>query len=193
MTTAPTAYDFPQIYERIGMTGPGKLGCIMLDLEPIPVRYLLSGISARYFWPDDDPEGRMSYAKGPVADRGAHATLLYGLTPDVNAGVRQRESVDELLDGLDLSSVTVQDVGYFPGQFGLPYSCIIAHVTSPALVEANRRLRFLPHVDTYLEYRPHVSLAYVHADQTAGVIEALEPALVGETLGARGINYGGAL
>lgn len=32
--TTPTAYDFPAIYERIGMTGPGKLGCIMLDLEP---------------------------------------------------------------------------------------------------------------------------------------------------------------
>lgn len=189
----PTAYDFPAIYERMGMTGPGNLGCIMLDLEPIPVRYLLSGIDPVYFWPDNDPQGRLTYAKGPVADRGAHATLLYGLTPDGNAGVRQRESVDELLADLDLSSVTVQDVSYFPGMFDLPYACVIAHVTSPELVEANRRLRFLPHVDTFVDYRPHVTLAYVHADQTAGVVEALEAPLVGDTLRAKGINYGGAL
>jgi hypothetical protein len=190
-----TAYDYPAIYERIGMTGPGKLGCIMLELEPIPVHRMLGGdmFAPRYFWPSDDPQGRMSYAKGPVANNGAHATLLYGLTPNESAGVSQRESVDELLDGLDLSSVAVQDVGYFPGQFGLPYACVIAHVSSPDLIEANRRLRFLPHVDTFLDYRPHVSLAYVHADDRDSAVATLSDSLVGLTLAARGVNYGGPI
>lgn len=192
----PTAYDFPAIYERAGMTGPGDLGCIMLDLEAIPVDMLIRRSArpdVRYFWPTDDPQGRLNYAKGPVADHGAHATLLYGLTPDAEAGVRQRQSVDELLADLDLSFVIVQDVSYFPGMFGLPYGCVIAHVTSPALIEANRRLRFLPHVDTFVEYRPHVTLAYVQAADVSDAVEALRASLVGKALYATGINYGGAL
>jgi hypothetical protein len=123
---------------------------------------------------------------------GAHV-LREGLTPNESAGVSQRESVDELLDGLDLSSVAVQDVGYFPGQFGLPYACVIAHVSSPDLIEANRRLRFLPHVDTFLDYRPHVSLAYVHADDRDSAVATLSDSLVGLTLAARGVNYGGPI
>jgi len=183
-----TAYSFPRVYERLGMAGaPRRLGCIMLDLEPIPVTSMLPADTA-YFYGDDDQNLR--YARGPVAEKGAHATLLYGLTPDEHAGVRERESVDELLAGLDLSSVTIADIGHFPGQFGLPYACIIAHVTSPDLIEANRRLRFLPHVDTFLDYRPHVTLAYVHEDDRETTITALQ-SLVGATLPATGINYGG--
>ncbi|MFJ3393940.1 2'-5' RNA ligase family protein [Leifsonia aquatica] len=182
-----TAYSFPRVYERLGMAGaPRKLGCIMLDLEPIPVTSMLPA-DTTYFYGDDDQN--LWYARGPVAEKGAHATLLYGLTPDEHAGVRERESVDELLAGLDLSSVTIADIGHFPGQFGLPYACIIAHVTSPDLIEANRRLRFLPHVDTFLEYRPHVTLAYVHEGDRETTIPALQ-SLVGATLPATGINYG---
>jgi hypothetical protein len=182
-----TAYDYPAIYERVGMSGPGDLGCIMLDLTPIPVTGWLP-TDTIYFYGDD----RMAYAKGPVAEHGAHVTLLYGLTPDAEAGVRQRESVDELLAGLDLSSVTVEDVGDFSPMFGLPYAPIIAHVSSPDLVEANRRLRFLPHVDTFPDYRPHVTLAYVHDLSRDASLHYLQ-GLVGHELKATGINYGGAL
>lgn len=186
-----TAYSFPRVYERLGMPGaPSDLGCIMLDLEPIPVKAMLPADTAYFYGRDDDPSLR--YVRGPVAEKGAHATLLYGLTPDKHAGVREQESVDELLDGLDLSSVTIADVGHFPGQFGLPYACIIAHVTSLDLIEANRRLRFLPHVDTFLEYRPHVTLAYVHEDDREASITALR-SLVGATLPSTGINYGGPI
>lgn len=186
-----SAYDYPAIYQRIGITGPGKLGCIMLDLEPFPVLELIPG-DVEFFWPEDDPEGRLSYAKGPVGAHGAHATLLYGLTPDENAGVRQRESVDELLEGLDLSSVKVASVGFFPGQFGLPYACLIAHVTSPDLIEANRRLRFLPHVDTFPDYRPHATLAYVKVHDRDRARQELRW-LIGSTRKATGINYGGPI
>lgn len=184
-----TIYDFPQIYERVGMK-LGHFGCIMLDVEPVPVSTYLG--RGDWFYHSDDE--LLRYVKGPVAEGTAHATLLYGLTPDDNAGIDQRESVDELLAGIDLSTVTVDHVGHFPGQFGKPYSCVVAHlVPDAALLEANRRLRFLPHIDTFAEYRAHVTLAYVHEERTAAAVSMLNDALAGTSLRSIGINYGGEL
>lgn len=191
-----TAYDFPQVYERVGMQ-LGHFGCIMLDVEPVPVTDILSvgedwKGDTDWFYESENP--LLRYVRGPVAEHGAHATLLYGLTPDDNAGVEQRDSVDELLAGLDLSSVTVDEVSYFPGQFGEPYACVVAKLrTSGDLGEANRRLRFLPHIDTFVEYKPHVTLAYVHEGQRDRAINRLHVALRGKTLKATGIDYGGPL
>lgn len=192
----PTSmYDYPQVYERLGMK-LGHFGCIMLDVEQIGVTGILNAA-----YPDDDHDWyyrstleTLRYVRGPVAEDIAHCTLLYGLTPDDDAGVRQSRSVDELLDGLDLSSVTVDHVGHFPGQQGEPYSCVVAHlVITDDLREANRRLRFLPHVDSYLEYRAHVTLAYVQERHTDRAVAALDSKLKGRTLEATGINYGGKM
>lgn len=185
-----TAYDFPQIYERLGMQ-LGHFGCIMLDVEPVPVGSIL-GVEPDWFYYSDDE--LLRYVQGPVAESIAHATLLYGLTPGDNAGIDQKQSVDELLDGLDLSSVTVDHVGHFAAQFGKPYSCIVAHLRLTGdIKEANRRLRFLPHIETFIEYRAHVTLAYVHQEETERAVSALNETLQGKELRAVGINYGGEL
>lgn len=185
-----TVYDFPQIYERVGMK-LGNFGCIMLDLEPINVSDIL-GEDPAWFYYSKNP--LLRYVKGPVADTTAHATLLYGLTPDDKAGIDQKQSVDDLLRGLDLSSVTVDYVDSFAPQFGEPYSCIVAKLQPTGdLEEANRRLRFLPHIDTFLEYRPHVTLAYVNAADADETISKLNAELYGETIPAIGINYGGPI
>lgn len=188
-TRPKSMYDYPQIYEREGMK-LGHFGCIMLDVEPIDVTGLL-GTDEWYYTSERD---ELRYVSGPVAEGTAHCTLLYGLTPDDNAGIRQRESVDELLEGLDLTSVSVTHVGHFPGQMGEPYSCVIAHLDAGGdLREANRRLRFLPHVDSFLEYRAHVTLAYVKQEFTDRAVQALNDVLGGMELTATGINYGGEL
>lgn len=188
-TRPKSIYDYPQVYERIGMR-LGHFGCIMLDVEPVAVSELLG--TDEWFYRSDRDELR--YVRGPVAEGTAHCTLLYGLTPDGYAGIDQRESVDELLDGLDLTSVEVDHVGYFPGQMGEPYSCVIAHLRiTDELREANRRLRFLPHIDSFVDYRAHVTLAYVHEQYTDRAVEVLDAALRGKGLRAIGINYGGKL
>lgn len=184
-------YDYPQVYERLGMK-LGHFGCIMLDVEPIDVTAILGESGEDWYYRSDSD--MLRYVRGPVAETVAHCTLLYGLTPDDDAGIRQRESVDELLAGLDLSSVTVDHVGHFPGQAGEPYSCVIAHlVITDDLREANRRLRFLPHIDSFLDYRAHVTLAYVHEKHTDRAVAALDAELKGRKLAAAGINYGGEL
>jgi 2'-5' RNA ligase len=185
-----TAYDFPQIYERVGMK-LGKFGAIMLDVEPIDVQSIL-GQDDDWFYYSDKTE--LKYVKGPVASIQAHCTLLYGLTPNSNAGVDQKLSVDELLTGLDLSSVTIESVGSFPPQYNEPYACIVGHLKADEnLVEANRRLRFLPHIDTFLEFKAHVTLAYVNDTDLQDALPVLSDALTGSTLAAIGINYGGEI
>lgn len=187
-----TAYDFPQIYERLGMK-LGNFGCIMLDVEPIPVSEHLGVNDPSWYYYSKNP--LLKYVKGPVAETIAHATLLYGLTPDDKAGIQQKVSVDELLRGLDLTSVTVDHVDAFPSQFGEPYSCVVAKLQAHDndLEEANRRLRFLPHIDTFVEFKAHVTLAYVNVQDTDETIGLLNDALYGQTLKARGINYGGPI
>lgn len=188
-------HDYPQIYQRIGME-LGHFGCIMLDVEPVGVTGILNaaypdGDHDWYYRSDDDA---LRYVRGPVAETVAHCTLLYGLTPDDNAGRNQKRSVDELLDGLDLSSVTVDYVSFFPGQKGEPYTCVVAHLNiTDDLREANRRLRFLPHVDSFVDYKAHVTLAYVHERHTERAVSALDAALTGKTLTASGVNYGGKM
>lgn len=184
-----SAYDFPQIYERIGMQ-LGHFGCIMLDVEPLPISNAFDDEDVFYY----SRNPMLRYVKGPVAETGAHATLLYGLTPDDNAGVEQRESVNELLEGLNLSSVVIDTVDFFPPQFNEPYACIIGKLrTDGDLGEANRRLRFLPHIDTFVDYKPHVTLAYVRAEHKERAIWRLGTALENIELNAIGINYGGPI
>jgi 2'-5' RNA ligase len=182
--------DFPNIYKRLGME-IGHFGCIMLDVEPIDVQSILGQDDDWFYYSDKDI---LRYVKGPVASVQAHATLLYGLTPNDNAGIDQKQSVDELLKGLDLSSVTVDEVDSFPPQYNEPYGCIVAKLKADDnLLEANRRLRFLPHIDTFLEFKAHVTLAYVNEDDVQDAIPVLSDALNGTKLQAIGINYGGKI
>lgn len=188
MTSQVTAYNFPQIYQRIGMQ-LGHFGCIMLDVEPIPITDILGRSNDWFYFSDMD---ELRYVKGPVAATEAHATLLYGLTPDDNAGVNQKASVDELLAGLDLSSVTIDHIEQFAPQYNQPYACIVGILkTDNDLGEANRRLRFLPHIDTFVNYVPHVTLAYVHQEDADYAMTSFTQMLVGDTQKAIGINYGG--
>jgi 2'-5' RNA ligase len=182
--------DFPNIYKRLGME-IGHFAAIMLDVEPIDVQGILGQDDDWFYYSDKDV---LRYVKGPVASVQAHATLLYGLTPNDNAGIDQKQSVDELLKGLDLSSVTVDEVDHFPPQYNEPYGCIVAKLKADDnLLEANRRLRFLPHIDTFLEFKAHVTLAYVNADDVQDAIPVLSDALNGTKLQAIGINYGGKI
>ncbi|MBW1639241.1 2'-5' RNA ligase family protein [Microbacterium resistens] len=196
-----SAHRFPAVHAALGVD-LNELGCIMATVEPIEVTdyaddagldpdrdlYSLRGVDPSRWWID-----------GAVAEHGAHVTLLYGL---LQPGPAWRAHVDELLADVDLSTVTVDHVSMFDSPYpGDPYRCIVAHLQlTPELRKAHARLSYLPHVNTFPEYRPHVTLAYVK-DQPSGVdwarttpeawVRALNPALRGAPLPVTGIDYGG--
>src|SRR5213076_674823 len=98
---------------------PAKLGCVMLDVEPIDTA---SMVPADWAYTARDPS--RFWIKGLEA--GDHITLLYGLLSNAN---EIRGAVDEVLEGWKPSFVRIHDIGIFPSTLeDEPYSCIVGHI-----------------------------------------------------------------
>jgi hypothetical protein len=176
-----TARQFPQVYANLGIDTQ-KLGCIMLDVEPFEVP--IPDEDDLYFSPSQD------YVQGVVVDHKAHVTLLFGL---MDSSAKSKPFVDMVLEGWKKpSKIKIESIGVFPGkeEDGTEYSCIVAHVGPEGLLEANTRLRLLPHIDTFPEgYKAHMTLAYVKAEATTEWLEAFSD-LPGRLVPTLELNYG---
>lgn len=181
-----SAYNYSDMYEELGIHIP-DLGCIMADLEPISVRDIMHGHEADLYV-SHRPD--RFYVNGAVGSEKAHLTLLYGL---LRPGKEWKAYVDRLLTDIDLSTVTVDYVDMFGSPFkDEPYKCVIAHLKiTPEIQKAHARLEYLPHINTFLDYHAHVTLAYVHESKADFWVKTLNHRLTGEKLSVTGINYGG--
>lgn len=164
-----------------------KLGCIMLDIDGKNIPNLIEEENL-YFTPDD----KKFWIKGFVAGKTPHLTLLYGL---LESGLVWEKQVKTVLEGWDLPSVTVKEVGYFESPYeNEPYYCIVAHIEiTPKLLEGHQRLEFLPHINTFAGYKAHLTLAYVKKYDIIrdNIINLYNKALKGSQLTVTGINLGG--
>lgn len=177
---------YPDIYKKLGIS-LNDLGCIMLDTDA-------PFTSQNYNFGDDlyyanNPEYK--WINGAVGLNSAHVTLLYGL---LEKGPVWKEHVDKVLEGWNPAPVYIKDVDIFPSPFDTePYACIVAKLeVSGNLLEAHRSLSLLPHINTYPEYVPHVTLAYVKEDKGDEYQDIFSTDLIGTTLKPKGINYGGS-
>lgn len=180
-----SSHAFPHVYASLGID-VNKLGVVMLDTEPIPVtEMVIKGEADLYTAQNPDHY----WIRGAVAETGAHVTLLYGL---LQHGTKYRSQINEVLSGWALDEVEIEKVGFFENQ--LPdedYVCIIGHIkVTPQLMEAHQRLSFLPHINTFAVYRPHVTLAYVKPEAKNRWLRALASDLVGKRLATTKINVG---
>lgn len=171
--------DYPDLYDDIDID-TDDLGCIMLDLEPMEVLKHVEGLEDQIF---ENPK----WDQGSVpAETVPHVTLLYGLLENGN---KWKNKVDLLLKEWKLKSVKIDHVGYFetPDSYA-----VIAHLEkTPELVDGHERLTLLPHVNTFSEYLPHMTLAYVKLDADPEEwVKALGKVYNGKTVKAAGINYG---
>lgn len=166
--------------KRIGLA-VSELGCIMLDVampdisEAIPPAWAYSSEDPAHWW-----------ITGVQTE--GHVTLLYGLLPDLVDAL----AVDEVLADWELPTVESSGLDIFPSPFpDEPYACIVARVGSPELGDAHARLSLLPHINTYPEYKAHVTLAYVHRDYAAKAVAAITHIMGGQLrFTALGLNYG---
>ena len=192
--TQLSSHQFPQVYADLGVSIP-DLGCIMLDVESFDVtRHVANGEADLYY----GTLPQLRYAQGAVAEKSAHVTLLYGL---LEPGPAWQKHVDAVLEGWNILSVRISDVSFFPSTAqNEDYSVIVAKIeVSAELLEGHRRLQLLPHVDTFPDYTPHLTLAYIK-NGPSGVewaesalekwLTTLSP-LEGVELSISGINYGG--
>jgi hypothetical protein len=177
-----SAHQFPDMYQDLGYD-LAKLGCIMLEVEPIlkstfPPEHLYYAKDPKHFW-----------IKGFVADK-PHVTLLYGL---LRSGPEMKKHVDAVLEGWDMTTVEIENVGMFESPYPEEeYGCIVAHLRiTRELQEAHDRLTFLPHINTFPGYKAHVTLAYVKSEFAQKYVETLKNLLIGLPLATRGLDYGG--
>lgn len=166
--------------KRIGIN-VSELGCIMLDVE---LPDLSEAIPPGWAYRSDNPD--RWWITGIQAE--GHATLLYGLLPDLVDAL----AVDEVLEDWEQPTVESSGLDVFPSPFpDEPYSCIVARVDSPELLDAHQRLSLLPHINTHPEYKAHVTLAYVHRDYAGKAVEAITHILGGRiAFPSLGLNYG---
>lgn len=187
------AHNFKEIYEMLGYN-LSKLGCLMLDTEPIKTEYyeMMQDGTTAYF-----PEYRAKnkdrfWIDGYVADRTPHLTLFYGF---LNEAGCYKKHIEILLADVDISEVKIKDIGFFDSPYeDEPYYCIVAHIEkTPELIEANNRMKFLPNIHTFPEYSPHITIAYIEKSEVVRdrFIDHLKKDLIGKSLKVVGLNYGG--
>lgn len=156
------SHDFPEVYKWLGIN-LNKLGCIMLDVEPLPDMYSIEheGAAVALYYAKNKER---FWIDGWIADKVAHITLLYGLLEE---GKNYEPHIQKVLEGWKLNEVEIDHVDYFESPYpDEPYYCIIAHIkVTPELLEGHQRLEFLPHVNTFAEYKPHMTICYIDREQ----------------------------
>lgn len=186
MSKQLSAHQFDEVYKDLGYS-LDKLGCIMLDLEPLNFKV---NEDALYYAKDK----KRFWINGNVAGKTPHVTLLYGL---LRTGEEYRKHVDIVLPTDKLpKEVVIDRVDYFdtPPNVDEDYYCVVAHLkVTPALQEAHDRLQFLPHIDTFTGYKAHFTLCYIKKNERTrnAIVGALNAKYAGKTVRAKGINYGG--
>jgi len=185
------SHQFESVYKSLRID-LDKLGCIMLDLEPLSNMWSIeaegAGISLYYaknkerFW-----------INGWVADSSPHITLLYGLLEN---GYDIPKDVDKVLEGWEMEDIEIEDIGYFDSPYDdEDYYCIVAHIKmTPELLEGHQRLEFLPHINTFNGYKPHMTICYLNKSQGEeyrdNMIKEFKNLWVGKKLTITGINKG---
>lgn len=156
------SHDYVDVYKGLGIN-LSTLGCVMLDIEPLNNMYSISldGAEVALYYAKDKTR---FWIDGWVADKVAHVTLLYGL---LETAKNYSWHIEQVLKGWKLEYVEIEDIGYFDSPYlDEEYYCIVAHIkVTPELVEGHQRLEFLPHINTFAGYKPHMTIAYIDKKQ----------------------------
>lgn len=178
------SHQFEDVYKELDIE-LDDLGCVMLkvDGKDIPKvkdeAVLYKSEDPKKFWVD-------GFSETP------HLTLLYGL---LKPAEEYRKQIKEVLTGWKIKTVSVEKVGYFDSPYEEePYFCIVAYLkVTPELLEGHHRLQLLPHIDTFPEFTPHVTIAYIKKDEKTRdkVISAYDKKLAGIELRITGFDLGG--
>ncbi len=193
MSKQLSAHQFKEVYQWLGVD-LSKLGCLMLDTEPISIDHWIGQDSQTSYltgFPLYYAENEKFWIKGYVGKE-AHMTLLYGLMTEAK---NYQPHIEKILADWKLDTVKIADIGYFDSPYeDEPYYCIVAHIeVNDALLEGHQRLEFLPHINTFTGYKPHITIAYIKKDENwrDSFIADLKKEFIGKELQIIGLNYGG--
>ncbi len=149
-----SAHAFPKTYERMGID-LRDLGCLMLNTEN-PVDYVHQGT------PYVSPDPKKFWVKGRMDHW--HVTVRYGFLDGVNA-----DDVDSVLAevGEFPSKLTLVSTEIFPSPYPEEqYDTLVARVEDKRLNKINQALSVLPNVNTFPEYKAHITIGTFETGRT---------------------------
>jgi 2'-5' RNA ligase len=150
------AHAFPQVYDRLGID-LRSLGCLMLNTET-PVQTYHGGTA----YISSDP--KKFWIQGMLDHW--HVTVRYGFLDGVAA-----DDIDAVLAEVDfpkylkLTGTEVFESPYETEQ----YECLVARVEDESLEAVNTALSVLPNVNTFPEYKAHITIGYFLKGQSPAV------------------------
>jgi len=126
-------------------------GCVMVYLDIPNWEEIVSSINHQdLYLPEDPTHGRES---------DPHATILYGLHPEVTD-----EDVRNVIKNQNLSHIILDIDGIDTFQ-NKDYDVVKMNVKSDVLNHLNKEMSKLLHTTDYPDYKPHVTLGYVKPGQ----------------------------
>lgn len=156
------SHQFEGIYKTLDIN-LDKLGCVMLDLEPLENMWSIEldgAATALYYSKNPDRK----WIDGWVCDKVPHITLLYGLLDNAH---NWENLIEMALWDWQLEEVEIDHISYFDSPYeDEPYYCIVAHIkVTDELMEGHQRLELLPHINTFTGYKPHMTICYLKKKQ----------------------------
>jgi 2'-5' RNA ligase len=182
------ARDIPDLYDDLeidkrAITDDNYRGCIMINTEIIPVLDHVEDADKDLV----EATSSNDHTMGAVSEIEPHATLLYGL---LNNGNIWKDKVDSVLKGWSISNVKIEEISYF--DLGDSYAIVGLLESTPEIIDGHDRLTLLPHINTFSEYHPHITLAYVKHDEVIRDkwVKALSKQYNNKKINTTDINYG---
>ena len=183
------SHDFESVYKDLNIN-LDTLGCVMLDVIPLADMNANDhdGMEGLHITTNPDRKWIAGWIAGDVA----HITLLYGLLDNAH---NWEGHISKVLDGWHCDEVEIEGVSYFESPYAdEPYYCLVAHIkVTPELMEGHNRMEFLPHINTFTGYKPHMTICYIRKDEKLRdeLIERFNKMWAGKKLQAKeNINLG---
>lgn len=157
-----------------------KLWCLMMQTETFDV-----DIDDDFLYYTDDKDKHWIWWK--VCTEKAHITILYWL---LESAQKNKEHINKLIGGDKIGKLTIESIDTFDSNYqDEPYVCIVAKIKKEDwLMNLHNKLELLPHINTFPEYKPHVTIAYVKDDKVDEILDKLDW-LVGKELKITWIDY----
>lgn len=156
--TQDKIYNYPEVMTESGYDAK-NMYCTMLNMK---ADYNTKGLSTPF------PEEYLYYSEskpwvnGLVLESEPHISLHCGTISD------QSKSLIKLFKDWEPGRIEIAEISHFDSSNEEEYKIIIGKIKlTPELVAANDRVSFLPHVDAFAGYVPHITLAYVKNTEEA--------------------------
>jgi len=150
------------IYKKLGIDIK-KLFCVMANVEWTEEQNKMFADLLENSWAQPYTSSDKSWIKWYVYGNHPHVTVLYGLLDKVDDTM-----VKTVLSDWTPDPLTIKEISYFDSPDQEEYYCIIAKVdVTQNLLDARSKLELLPHINTFPDYKAHITIGYIQKDKDA--------------------------